>query len=281
MTLPALPWWAADFARPPRGAAARAGHPAPPDRPAPPEAADPGLPRGSVSVEPGAATAEVSGRRFRTTTVRLTAPVLSRRGWEALFRLFSEQALYPAALLAGYLPRSARGDLSGRGVRLLPPANRVALAPADLPAETRLEARQLIALHFAADPFHLLHFRGRDRAAVLAGVCRGWRTHRAGPADGNGAAIGLDELEAILGNGVPAGPSPARSTPAPARASDEGVEGAGPSPPLRPLLLQVQQAEAFRGDPVLRAKLSRLYTKVTERAAALAPRHRADSPRTR
>lgn len=267
MTLRALPWWAADFARPPRGAAARA------DRPAPPEAADPGPPRGSVSVEPGAAIAEVAGRRFRTTTVRLTAPVLSRRGWEALFRLFSEQALYPAALLAGYLPRSARGDLSGRGVRLLPPANRVAFAPADLPAETRLEARQLIALHFAADPFHLLHFRGRDRASVLAGVCRGWRTRRAGPADGNGAAIGLDELEAILGNGAPAGPSPAR-------ASDDR-EAAGPSPPLRPLLLQVQQAEAFRADPVLRAKLSRLYTKVTERAAALAPRHRADSPRTR
>lgn len=274
MTLPALPWWAADFARPRRAARAGADPAAPADRPAPPEAADPGLPRGSVSVEPGAAVAEVSGRRFRTTTVRLTAPVLSRRRWEALFRLFAEQALYPAALLAGYLPRSARGDLSGRGVRLLPPANRVALAPAGLPEETRLEARQLIALHFAADPFHLLHFRGRDRAAVLAGICRGWRTRRAGPADENGAAIGLDELETILGNGVPAGPGPARG------ADDEGEAGA-PSPPLRPLLLQVQQAEAFRGDPVLRAKLSRLYTKVTERAAALAPRHRAESPRKR
>ena len=268
MTLPDLPWWAADFARPPR--AGRVGA----DRPAPAEAADSGFPRGSVTVEPGAAVAEVSGRRFRTTTARLTAPVLTRGQWETLFRLFSEQALYPAALLAGYLPRSARGDLSGRGVRLLPPANRVALAPADLPEETRIEARQLIALHFAADPFHLLHFRGRDRASVLAGICRGWRTHRAGPADGNGAAIGLDELEAILGNGVPAGP-------APARAPDEGVEAAGLSAPLRPLLLQVQQAEAFRGDPVLRAKLSRLYTKVTERAAALAPRHRAESPRSR
>lgn len=281
-----LPWWAADFARPPgrgpgRGDPGGPGDPGDPgepgDRGDPPGSAaaeeTTAPPRGSVSVRPGAALARVPGRRFRAVEVRLEAPVLRPRQWETLFRLFSEQALYPAALLAGYLPRSARGDLGSRGVRLIPPANRVALAPSGLPEEIVREARHSIAAHFAADPFHLLHFRGRDRAAVLAGVQRGWRAAAPPSAAGNGAVLGLDELEAILEEHGPA--SGARKPP-------EG-EGAGREPKAvpgdrGPLLRRVQQAEAFRGDPVLRANLSRLYTKVSERAAAVTPRSRPARP---
>lgn len=266
MTAPDLPWWAADFARPP-------GHGAVPDDPEggaeEGSAAAKPLPRGSVTVEPGAAVALLPGRRFRPLEARLTAPVLRPRQWEALFRLFAEQALYPAALLAGYLPRSARGELASRGVRLVPPANRVEMTPADLPEETVRQARQSIAAHFAADPFHLLHFRGRDRAAVLARVRRGWRATAPETVTGNGAVLGLDELEAILEEHGPA--VGGRKQVAGDRAEDETEAVRGGRQPLLP---RVQQAEAFRGDPVLRANLSRLYTKVSERAAAVTPRSR-------
>lgn len=272
-----LPWWAADFARPPGR---------PPGRSDPGDPGEPGdlpgsaaaeettaSPRGSVSVRPGAALARVPGRRFRAVEVRLEAPVLRPRQWETLFRLFSEQALYPAALLAGYLPRSARGDLGSRGVRLIPPANRVTLTPGDLPEEILREARHSIAAHFATDPFHLLHFRGRDRAAVLAGVQRGWRAAAPPSATGNGAVLGLDELEAILEEHRPA--SGARKPP---EGEGAGREPEAPPGDRGPLLRRVQQAEAFRGDPVLRANLSRLYTKVSERAAAVTPRSRPARP---
>ena len=271
MTVPDRPWWAADFARPP----GRGPLPGDPGGEAEDEAAGTtALPRGSVTVEPGAVIVRLPGRRFRSLEARLTAPVLRPRQWEALFELFAEQALYPAALLAGYLPRSTRGELGSRGVRLIPPANRMEMSPADLPEETVRQARQLIAAHFAADPFHLLHFRGRDRAAVLSGVRRGWRATAPTTVAGNGAVLGLDELEAILEEHRPTagGLKPA--------AGDSAETGSEAAPgDRRPLLPRVQQAEAFRGDPVLRANLSRLYTKVSERAAAVTPRSRpARSP---
>ena len=280
MTAPDLPWWAADFARPP-------GRGAVPDDPEggaeeEPATAKP-LPRGSVTVEPGAALVRLPGRRFRSLEARLTAPVLRPRQWEALFRLFAEQALYPAALLAGYLPRSARGELGSRGVRLVPPANRVEMTPADLPEETVHQARQLIAAHFAADPFHLLHFRGRDRAAVLSRVRRGWRATAPETVAGNGAVLGLDELEAILEEHGPAAGGQKQAAGGQKQAAGGQKQAAGDRTEdeaeavpagRQPLLPRVQQAEAFRGDPVLRANLSRLYTKVSERAAAVTPRSR-------
>lgn len=273
MTAPDLPWWAADFARPP-------GRGAVPDDPEggaeeEPATAKP-LPRGSVTVEPGAALVRLPGRRFRSLEARLTAPVLRPRQWEALFGLFAEQALYPAALLAGYLPRSARGELGSRGVRLVPPANRVEVTPADLPEETVHQARQLIAAHFAADPFHLLHFRGRDRAAVLSRVRRGWRATAPETVAGNGAVLGLDELEAILEEHGPAVGGQKQAAGGQKQAAGDRAEDETEAVPAgrQPLLPRVQQAEAFRGDPVLRANLSRLYTKVSERAAAVTPRSR-------
>ena len=215
-----LPWWAADFLR-----AFRNG-------------AD-GTARGSVSIAPGAATAVVEGRGFRSSRVRLRTPVFSRRKWEAFFRLFEEQALYPAALFAGYLPRSAKLDLARLGVRLVPPPSRVSSEPAECPPDMLSSATRLIAEQFAADPFHLLLFRGADRQTVLAEIGRRWRASSCA----RRPAIPLDELAEIL---------------------DRPDEAAASS-----LLPAVQRAEAFRDDPILRANLARLYAKVAERAAAV------------
>ena len=49
-----------------------------------------------------------------------------------------------------------------------------------------------------------------------------------------------------------------------------------PDPEADSLLPVVQRAEAFRDDPILRGNLARLYTKVSERAAAVTPRSRPE-----
>lgn len=219
-----LPWWAADFLRASRNDVE-------------------GRARGEVIVFPGRAQALVEGRAFRPTEVNLETPVLDHRRWNAFFEVFAEQALYPAALFAGYLPRSAKSLLARAGVRLVPPPSRLALRPNPCPSETVARALRLIAEYFAADPFRLLLFRGADRPSVLTGIARRWRTGGAGR-----PVIGLDELQEILAQ-----------SPGPASAS---------------LLPVVQKAEAFRDDPILRANLARLYTKVSERAAAVTPRSR-------
>lgn len=219
-----LPWWAVDFLRSVRSGAE-------------------GRPRGRVTVAPGEARAVVEGRGFRSTRVTLRTPVLDERRWRAFFVVFSEQALYPAALFAGYLPRAAKSLLARAGVRLVPAASRLEVSPEGCLPETQASALRLIAENFAADPFRLLLFRGADRQSVITELARRWKA--------GGVvrpAIQLDELQEIL-NG-------------------------SPEPATDSLLPLVQRAEAFRDDPILRANLARLYTKVSERAAAGAPRPR-------
>ena len=199
-----LPWWAADFLRASRnGVEGRA--------------------RGQVHVVPGRVQALVEGRGFRPTEVLLETPVLDRRRWRAFFEVFAGQALYPAALFAGYLPRSAKSVLARRGVRLVPPPSRLALGPYGCPAETLARALLLIAEHFAADPFRLLLFRGADRQSVIAGIARRWKASGA-----RRPAIELDELREILDQ--------------------------PPDPESDSLLPAVQRAEAFRDDPILRGQ---------------------------
>ena len=219
-----LPWWAADFLR-----AARSGAT--------------GRPRGRVTVAPGEAKALVEGRGFRPARVVLRTPVLDERRWRALFEVFAGEAVYPAALFAGYLPRSAKSVLARAGVRLAPAPSRLEVGPPGCPLETQASALRLIAEYFAADPFRLLLFRGADRKTVVAEISRRWKAGGAAR-----PAIQLDELQEILDG--------------------------SPEPAADSLLPRIQRAEAFRDDPILRANLARLYTKVSERAAAVAQRPR-------
>ena len=224
---PATAWWAADFLRVVPGAAAAA-----------PTA------RGFVQVTPEEATALVEGRGFRPRPVRFRTPRLRRRQWDAFCRVFTETALFPAALHAGYLPRAARSDLARAGVRLIPAPSRFRVEPADAPPELRAAGCALAASWFADDPLRLLRFRGGDPDVLLAEIVRPWRA----AAWTNGPVLALDELEGLLTRLA------------------EAPTGDGS------LLPTVRAAEAFRHDPVLRGSLARLYTKVAERTAALASR---------
>ncbi len=222
---PRTAWWAADFLRLAPGAA---------------EAA----PRGSVAVAPGEATALVDGRGFRPREVSFRTPPLSDRHWASFCRVFRRKALYPAALRAGYLPRSARAELARAGVRLVPAPSRVRAEPGDAPPDLLAAACRLVAGRFAEDPLELLVFRGADPAALLDETSRPWRA----AGSRNGPALPLGELRRILD------------------------QSAGPEDLAGSLLGSVRASEAFRADPVLRGSLTRLYTKVAERAAAVGQR---------
>lgn len=220
---PRSAWWAADFLRIAPGAGEV-------------------LARGSVHVEPEAATALVEGRGFRPRPVRFLTPRLRRRHWVAFRRVFAATALYPAALHAGYLPQAARSELARAGVRLIPAPSRFRVDPADAPEDLRAAGCALVARWFAEDPLRLLRFRGGDPEALLVEIFEPWRAAERR----NGPVLGLDELERLL-----------------RRPAEARIAGGS-------LLPTVRAAEAFRGDPVLRGSLARLYTKVAERTAALA-----------
>ena len=79
---------------------------------------------------------------------------------------------------------------------------------------------------------------------MITGIARRWKASGA-----RRPAIELDELREILDQ--------------------------PPDPESDSLLPAVQRAEAFRDDPILRG-MARLYTKVSERAAAVTPRSRPE-----
>ncbi len=208
-----LPWWAEDYLR-----AARI----PPEGPS----------RGAVAVRPGIAEASIEGRGFQRASVTVEAPVLRDAQWDAFFRLLEEQALLPAALLAGYLPQAGRQLLASRRVRLAPPSRSLRTEPGR--GEIAATAHRAIAAHFAEDPLRLLHFRGRRPEEVLERIEAGWACDLPGE-------MSLGDLGALLDH-VP----------------DRGG-----------LLPAVQQADAFRDVRLARVGLARLFDKVSERVAAM------------
>ncbi len=210
-----LPWWAEDFLRATR---------TPKEGPS----------RGTVAIRPGIAEVTLEGRGFRQISAIVQAPVLRSGQWDAFFRLLREQALFPAALLAGYLPKDGRQVLATRGIRLVPPARSLRTEPGE--GGIVATAHRAVAAHFAEDPLQLLHFRGRSPGDVRARIEEGWAA--AAPGE---HSMSLGDLEALL-DGVP--------------------EGEG-------LLSAVQQAEAFRDARLARVGLARLFGKVSERVAAM------------
>ncbi len=210
-----LRWWAEDFLRATRTPAE-------------------GPSSGTVAIQPGVAEVGVEGRGFRRTSVLLRAPILPEDRWEAFFRLLEEQALFSAALLAGYLPGAGRPLLASRNIRLIPRAHTIETGTDD--AEIGATAHRALAAVFDEDPFRLLHFRGRRREQILARIEAAWASAVPGE-----RAMDLGELEALL-EGRP--------------------EGEG-------LLAAVQAADAFRETRVARAGLARLFGKVSERVAAM------------
>lgn len=127
----------------------------------------------SLDVAPGAVTAKVQGSRPTPYRVRIGLRPFPGPVWDRLETLLAEQAFFSARLLAGDLPAELEDTFAGAGAPIFP----AAIGDLDLtcncpdfavPCKHLAAAFYLLAEAFDADPFQILHWRGRDRADLLA-----------------------------------------------------------------------------------------------------------------
>ncbi|MGW0436371.1 SWIM zinc finger family protein [Micromonospora sp. NPDC003197] len=126
-----------------------------------------------IDVAPGVVTARVQGSRPRPYRVRIGLHPFPEPVWRRIEELLSAQAFYSARLLAGDLPPELEQVFAEAGAPLFP----AGIDDLDLtcncpdfavPCKHLAATFYLLAEAFDADPFRILHWRGRDRAGLLA-----------------------------------------------------------------------------------------------------------------
>ncbi|MDG4789012.1 SWIM zinc finger family protein [Micromonospora sp. WMMD1102] len=127
----------------------------------------------SLDVAPGEVTAVVQGSRARPYQVSIRFRPLPERVWSRLETLLAAQALFSARLLAGDVPPELESVFAEAGAPLFPAGvdeltQRCDCPDFAVPCKHLAAAFYLLAEAFDADPFQLLHWRGRDRARLLA-----------------------------------------------------------------------------------------------------------------
>ena len=127
----------------------------------------------SLEVQVAAVVATVQGSRRTPYQVRIALVPFSELIWAKVEVALAEQAIYSAHLLAGEMPPELEQVLADAGAPLFPKR------AADLtmscscpdyvvPCKHLAAAFYLLAERFDDDPFQILHWRGRDRAALLS-----------------------------------------------------------------------------------------------------------------
>ncbi|MGW1057823.1 SWIM zinc finger family protein [Micromonospora rubida] len=198
----------------------------------------------SLDVAPGVVTARVQGSRREPYRVRIALEPFPAALWHRIEADLAAQAFFSARLLAGDLPAELEELCAGAGAPLFPAgvdelAQRCDCPDFAVPCKHLAAAFYLLAEAFDADPFELLHWRGRRRAELLDRL-RDLRAaapaaHRAEPAAGAAGATAGDRTAPRAGrvpasSSTPDGPGrvPAPSTPdGPGRAGSTAPAVAG------------------------------------------------------
>lgn len=183
-----------------------------------------------LDIEPGLVTATVQGSRPEPYEVRIGLTALSPTAWRAVEIKLAEQAIFGARLLAGEMPAQIEEVFAAAGTPLFPTsAGQLDMACScpdwSVPCKHIAATFYLLAEAFDQDPFQILHWRGRDRADLLASL-RALRSGAEGPSGGTparrrgrGAATGAEAPAAHTG-------APAESG-GPVAAAGAPVTGAG------------------------------------------------------
>jgi uncharacterized Zn finger protein len=173
----------------------------------------------SLDVAPGVVTASVQGSRSTPYRVGVQLPVFPEPVWGRIEGLLAAQALFSARLLAGDVPPELERLFADAGAPLFPATidelrMRCSCPDVAVPCKHLAATFYLLAEAFDADPFRLLHWRGRDRAGLLARLraLRGasgrkrpdrQATRRGGAADVGArdgvGSTGRDEAAAVVG----------------------------------------------------------------------------------
>ncbi len=137
-----------------------------------------------LGIGSGLAVAQVQGTRRTPYGVQISMPAASDVRWEAIVQTLAGQAGYAARLLAGELPHEIEEVFAEAGVALFPERGSHLITACTCPdwatpCKHAAAVCYLMAEAFDNDPFLLLAFRGRDRAALLAEL----RDRRGGKAE--------------------------------------------------------------------------------------------------
>ncbi|WFE41630.1 SWIM zinc finger family protein [Micromonospora sp. WMMD998] len=125
-----------------------------------------------LDVSPGLVTADVQGSRPRPYPVRIGLPAYPERVWRRVEAELAGQAFFSARLLAGDLPAELEELFDAAGAPLFPAdvdelAQRCGCPDFAVPCKHLAATFYLLAEAFDADPFQLLHWRGRSRGDLL------------------------------------------------------------------------------------------------------------------
>ncbi|WP_018787066.1 SWIM zinc finger family protein [Micromonospora sp. CNB394] len=125
-----------------------------------------------LDVTPGTVTAEVQGSRPRPYPVRIGLAAYPEKTWRRIEAELAGQAFFSARLLAGDLPAELEELFAETGAPLFPAAigeldQSCGCPDFAVPCKHLAATFYLLAEAFDADPFHLLHWRGRSRADLL------------------------------------------------------------------------------------------------------------------
>jgi len=127
-----------------------------------------------LNIAPGRVTAKVAGRRPTPYRVSLRIPVFTDAQWTAATHALARQLRHAAALLDGRMPEDVDETLDAVGLSLFPGARELTTKCScpDIanPCKHVAAVHYVLAQTFDADPFLLPALRGRDRAALLAGL---------------------------------------------------------------------------------------------------------------
>jgi uncharacterized Zn finger protein len=151
-------------------------------------------------VEPGAVRATVQGSRVKPYKVRVGLEPFEDEIWAEVELRLAAQALFSAQLLAGELPAEIEGVFAAAGAPLFPRAvGDLAMScscpDSAVPCKHIAATFYLLAEAFDDDPFQILHWRGRSRDELLAGL-RAEDGAAEPPARDVGAAAALRDLHA-------------------------------------------------------------------------------------
>ncbi|MFF4938953.1 SWIM zinc finger family protein [Micromonospora sp. NPDC000729] len=171
-----------------------------------------------LDVSPGEVTAEVQGSRPRPYPVRIGLAAYPEKTWRRIEAELAGQAFFSARLLAGDLPAELEELFADAGAPLFPAEideldQRCGCPDFAVPCKHLAATFYLLAEAFDADPFHLLHWRGRsradllDRLRTLRGAQSGSPDGSGGPATGRGGPGGAEApgagLDSAATTGVP------------------------------------------------------------------------------
>ncbi len=165
----------------------------------------------SLSVEPGLVSASVQGSRPKPYQVTVELTPFPGLVWARAEIALAEQAIHSAHLLAGEMPGELEEVFAAAGAPLFPArigdlSMRCSCPDHQVPCKHLAATFYLLAERFDADPFQILHWRGRTREELLDRLreLRGTGTGagaEAGPGAGSDGRDGEDGRKGVDGRG--------------------------------------------------------------------------------